>query len=331
VAVRFRKIQEEPSWIEEAEASRGAVASRARELSRAAEERYLETGRHSYAVVANILGTVAHYVEAEGVAGPGNTMMAPGALYIARKLITGDMTIDQAASIVERVERRAWKLYTVLAGEKAAEVVVPRDASRDLQIGLWVDDVSSYRRSRLGGRSYALVILFGFPYDVHRYTPPEVEPVVFIFECDRPETKCVPTEAYARVHYNVYRYSLEGLDRVRVVFFAIGHTPKVVGAAPEAEGRPGILREAVDRLWLELGDWITRLAPTDTVSLASVDPSRAYLAYRVNLPPGSASPWVSKVYPYDRLEWTSAITIGPWTYYEIKRKREKRGLAPGPN
>lgn len=278
-----------------------ATVRRLNEVIAEVKQRVLEAGargdskaeRYSYVLLWYILDDVKSELLKRGVISPLNTFILPGALYIAKSLIDGTITVDEAAAVVQSVRARVKKFVRVLAYEKNLELLLPENVEANtLKIFAWVDYVG---KDRGGDDMYVLTLYFSFPFDIHRKDMrSEYEPVSFLFV--KRGKEYVPIRAFARVHYNIYAYDIEKQERVRVLFTKHGHTPVVLdaSASPVDSGFPKVV---LDLVWVRLGSFITRVSGVRSVKLKELRENAHLYTYH-RLEKSKNNPFVSKVHPY---------------------------------
>lgn len=255
------------------------------------EERWEEV--YNYLMVRSIVKDVKHELSRRGEVSPLTSFILPGAIYIAKALAEGAMTVDGAAAVVRSVRSRVRKFLKILAYEKNLELLVPTDVDvRSLEVYGWVDHAG---KDKEGNDQFVLTLYFSFPFDIHRYDGrTEYEPVSFLFV--KRGDRYVPVKAFARVHYDIYSYDIEGVDKVRILFARYGHTPIVL------DGRATPLSTAsaktlLDKLWIRVGPWITEALGIRSVELKTLKENvHLYTSYK--LKSSESNPFLSKVHPY---------------------------------
>lgn len=283
------------------QAERYKVLKRISELIAEIGERIVEIGQtekrrfdhiYNYILLRSILSELKYELGKKGVVTTANSFILPGALYIAKKLISGEMTVDEAARVIGSVRWRVRKLVRNLAYEKDMELVIPKNVSTStVEVYGWVDHVG---KDSEGNNLFMLTLYFRFPFDIHEYDKcSEYEPISFLFveKGGRYELKKV----FARVHYDIYSYDVDRVQRLRVLFTRFGHTPIVL----DAEASPLKLspKSLVDKAWIAVGGFITNIGGTKVVKLADLK-ERAHLFVMPKLRKTTNNPFVHKIHPY---------------------------------
>lgn len=251
---------------------------------------------YNYVVLKCILQDVYRCIVEGGGVDAKSTYILPGAIWLARALVEGRLSIDQAASHIGGVRFLARRLLRTLVYGRNLTLIIPSNLSpSDIKVYIWVDKVG-YDRN--GNPLYTLTMYFSFPFDISELDRrTEFEPVVFLFA--RRGRDYTPLKAYARVHYDLYVYDVHGLSEIRILFLRFGHTPKILHARRVArvteDGNP--VKEFLDRVWLWLGELLTRLTGVRRVHLAS-EPGRVHVHLSYRLPRSKSNPFATPVHPY---------------------------------
>lgn len=146
---------------------------------------------------------------------------------------------------------QAERLLDVLATNYSMEVALPRnvDPLRDFELVVWPDPLND-------PRLYGLLLLAGFTFSFYRRDgKSEYEPLEFVFLKEGNSYR--PLFAYARVHYDLCEYNIQGVERIRVIYTFHGHTPYIDGVGYVRLRCPKVKRSSVhtgrkywDRMWL---------------------------------------------------------------------------------
>lgn len=258
------------------------------------EELGIHDEAYNYLVVKNILTDVRQYVERDVKVKSKNTYMMPGALWIAKSLITGNIDLDIAAYDIKAVRYLATRMFRMLVYEKDLTFLIPSNLrTSDIKVYLWVDKVG-YDRN--GNPLFMLTMYFSFPFDIHEFDKrSEYEPISILFA--KKGGRYVPVKAYARVHYDIYVYDLEKLDKLTILFMRSGHTPKILGSSATRVSSSNVVKEALDRLWLAVGDAVTRIAGVSEVKIRD-DPKKIRVYVTHKLPRSVSNVFETAVHPY---------------------------------
>lgn len=248
---------------------------------------------YNYVLLWNILYDIKTELIAKGVVSPMSSYILPGSIYIAKALVDGVMDVDAAASVIGSVRRRVKKFIRTLAYDKNLELLIPENVGiSSLKIFAWVDYVG---KSREGNELYVLTLYFSFPFDIHKGDGrSEYEPVSFLFE--KKGDRYVPIRVFARVHYSIYAYDIENMDKVRVLFTKHGHTPVVIGARATPLD-PLSPKHIADKLWIGVGTGLTMLMGVRSVELKKLRENAHVFTYH-KLERSVMNPFLTKVHPY---------------------------------
>ena len=222
------------------------------------------------------------------------TYILPGALWIVKSLLKGRLTIDTAAMYIDKIRFLTRKMLRELIFNRNLELVIPSNLSlRDIKIYAWVDKVGC---DQDGNPLYILTMYFSFPFDINELDRrSEYEPVSFLFV--KKNGKFVPLKAYARVHYDIYVYDVEKMKNIKILFMRFGHTPKIKVSEVARITTGNIPKEILDKLWLIIGEFITKLSGTKTIRLRDARKNlHVYVKYK--LPKTIVNPFTSPIHPY---------------------------------
>lgn len=249
---------------------------------------------YNYALVRNLLTDVREYVEKGVKVDTRSTYIMPGALWIVKSLINNRINLDMAAYEMGAVRYLARKMFRTLVYEKNLTLLIPSNLrASDVKAYLWPDKVGYDSE---GNPLYMLTMYFSFPFDISELDKKsEYEPIAVLFV--RKGNKFIPLKAYARVHYDIYVYDLEETNDLTVLFMRYGHTPKVLGSGTVRVSGSNIVKEGLDRLWLALGDALTRLSGVNRVRIRD-DPTKIHVYVRYKLPSSVNNVFDSAVHPY---------------------------------
>jgi len=226
------------------------------------------------------------------------TYIFPGALWIAKRILYSKenpgKAVDWAMIKIMQVRHLATSLFRSLVKNYNLEFIIPSNVDiREVRVYLWADRVGLTEDLE---PLYVLTMYVSFPFDISRVDlKSEYEPVSFLFK--KVGRKFVLLKAFSRVHYTLYAYDTENLDRISVYFLRYGHTPKIVGAKCNVVSDGSLMKEFLDRLWLKLGDYLTRLLGIKVVKLSEQKKKlHVYVSYK--LPKSLNNPFETNVHPY---------------------------------
>ncbi|MGC9209810.1 MAG: hypothetical protein ACP5FT_00845 [Acidilobus sp.] len=156
----------------------------------------------------------------------------------------------ESRGLLTEARAAAERLLRVLADEYRMELALPRnvDPLRDFELVVWPEPLKE--------PFYGLLLLARFPFSIYRGDGrAEYEPLEIVF-LNKDGTER-PIYAYARVHYDLCEYNLQGLRRLRVLYLFHGHTPYIDGTGfirlkcPKVKYRSvHVGRKYWDRIWL---------------------------------------------------------------------------------
>jgi len=266
----------------------------AEEKERQLLEKGLKYEAYNYTVLKHLLRDVREYVKRGVKVNSKNTYILPGAIWLAKSLLSGRMTVDEAASNIGAVRYLATKLFRKLVYEKNLTLLIPSNLKpSDVNVYLWVDKVG-YDRD--GNPMYMLTMYFSFPFDISELDRrSEYEPVSVLFV--KRGNDYVPVKAYARVHYDIYVYDLEKLDNMEILFMRFGHTPKVLTNEVARVSSSNVLKELLDKAWLVIGDFVTRISGVNRIRIKDEkEKIHVYISYR--LPETKNNVFDAAIHPY---------------------------------
>jgi len=248
----------------------------------------------NYRVLKYILHDVKERIKQGGEVNTRNSYILPGAVWIAKSLAEGRITIEEAADVIGATRYLSVKLFRTLTQEKNLTLVIPSNLSpKDVNVYLWTDKVGYDRE---GNPLYILTMYFSFPFDISELDRrSEYEPVSVLFV--KKGGKFVPLKAYARVHYDVYVYDLENLENMEILFLRYGHTPKVVGKEVVRASSSNVLKEVLDKAWLVIGDFITHLTGVNRVRIKD-EKDKVHVFITHKLPKTVNDVFKSAIHPY---------------------------------
>ena len=250
--------------------------------------------RYNYVILKSLLRDVLKYVLAKRRICVKSTYILPGALWIAKSLLRGRLTVDEAASYIGRVRHLARKLMRELAYGKNLELIIPSNLSpEDVKVYAWADKVG-YDGD--GNPLYVITMYFSFPFDINELDQrSEYEPVSFLFV--KRGRKYVPVKAYARVHYDLYVYDIENAENVAILFLRYGHTPKILATKVARVATENPPKELADIAWLYIGEALTKLLGTRRISLKG-NKEKIHVYVKYSLPKTVNNPFVAPIHPY---------------------------------
>jgi len=257
-------------------------------------EKGLKYDAYNYRVLKYILYDIRNYVKHNVKVNSKNTYILPGAIWISKSLLSGRITVDDAANIIGGVRYLSTRLFRELVYKKNLTLIIPSNLNpKDVNVYLWTDKVG-YDRD--GNPLYMLTMYFSFPFDISELDRrSEYEPVSVLFV--KKGNEYVPIKAYARVHYDIYVYDLEKLDNMEILFMRLGHTPKILGKEAFRASSSNILKEMLDKAWLVIGDFITRLTGVNRIRIKDEkEKIHVYINYR--LPKTKNNVFETAVHPY---------------------------------
>jgi len=249
---------------------------------------------YNYRILKFILHEVGVHI-ANGVkVNPRSTYILPGAIWMVKSLLEGKKSLDEVAGSIGAVRYLSVKLFRKLVEDKNLTLLIPSNLSlKDVNIYLWTDKVGYDSE---GNPMYMLTMYFSFPFDIHELDKrSEYEPVSVLFV--KRGSDYVPVKAYARVHYDLYVYDLENQDTLKIMFMRSGHTPKVMSKEVARVSSSNIIKETLDKAWLVVGEFVTRLFGVRAVKVKEEKESmHVYISYR--LPKTKNNVFSSPVHPY---------------------------------
>jgi len=262
------------------------------------EKQLLEKGlryeAYNYRVLKYILYDIRNYIKRGIKVNSKNTYILPGAIWIAKSLLSGRLTVDDAANAIGGIRYLSTRLFRELVYKKNLTLIIPSNLSpKDVNVYLWTDKVG-YDRD--GNPLYMLTMYFSFPFDISELDRrSEYEPVSVLFV--KKGNEYVPIKAYARVHYDVYVYDLEKLDNMEILFMRFGHTPKILGKEAARVSSSNPFKEVLDKAWLVIGDFVTRISGVNRIRLKDdKEKVHAYISYK--LPKTKNNVFESVIHPY---------------------------------
>lgn len=264
------------------------------ERERLLRDEGLDFEARNYKVLKYILHDVKEHIKQGGVVSTKKTYVLPGAIWIAKSLAEGRITIDEAADAIGATRYLSVKLFRTLTHEKNLTLVIPSNLSpKDVNVYLWTDKVGYDRE---GNPLYMLTMYFSFPFDISEIDRrSEYEPVSVLFV--RKGGKFIPLKAYARVHYDVYVYDLENLENMEVMFLRHGHTPKIVGKEVARASSSNVLKELLDKAWLVIGDFITQVTGVNRVRIKD-EKDKVHVFITHKLPKTKNNVFETAIHPY---------------------------------
>jgi len=280
------------------ERRREPTVARLRALLRKVDAKILQADpsfRYNYVVLRQLLRDVLDHLLEKRKLSTRSTYILPGALWIVKSLLNRKMTVEQAAETIATTRYLARRMFRELVDSKNLELLIPTNLSpKDIKIFTWVDKVGCDEE---GNPLYTLTLYFSFPFDISELDRrSEYEPVSFLFV--KKGNKYIPIKAYVRVHYDLYVYDIENLDTVRILFMRYGHTPKILGAKEIARvSDSNIFKEALDKLWLYIGDAITRVAGVRRLRLKD-ESKKVHVYVNYKLPKTANNPFLTAVHPF---------------------------------
>lgn len=262
-------------------------------LCSAVQSRSCEHSLYNYRMLLQLLQDVRSELIEKGEVSPSTSFVLPGAMYIAKGLTDGFLTVDSAARILGSVRAKVRKFVRILAFEKKLELLIPTNVEvTSMKVYAWVDHVG---KDSEGRDMFVLTLYFSFPFDIHRRDGrSEYEPISFLFV--KNGRKYTPVKAFARVHYDIYVYDVENMDKIRVLFTRYGHTPVVLDARREPLN-PGTPKVLADAVWLTVGSTITKLAGVKSVELRKLK-EKAHVITSYKLEKTHVNPFTAKIHPY---------------------------------
>lgn len=229
----------------------------------------------------------------------------PGGIYLVKKLLKNEITLEDALREVESVHARVSKFIEILDRKYQLQLIVPKNT--EMKVKAWVDYIG---RGENGNRHFALVLMFAFENKNGEIV--EYEPVTFVFEervgkYGRPSYRL--REIYTRIHYDIYSYT-DVKAPIRILFTSQGYTPKILKeeCVPENPSPKMVL----DYLWLEIGEWITKINGVSKKDL--VPDLMGRIMVTPVLPRSLKNPFKTPIHPYfypvplDRRDLASAAS-----------------------
>jgi hypothetical protein len=268
-----------------------AVDRRIEELELVGAPRYTV---YNYMVLRRILEDVYAHVSSGRRVNSRTTYILPGAIWVAKSLVEGRLSIGEAATYIDRTRYLARKMFRTLVYEKNLTLVIPSNLSpKEIKVFLWADKVGYDRE---GNPLYMLTMYFSFPFDINELDKrSEYEPVSFLFV--KKNGRYIPLKAYARIHYDLYVYDISELENVEILFMRLGHTPKILSSEVGRISSGNMLKELLDKAWIVIGDFITRLTGTYKLRIRdSPEDIHVYVNYK--LPPTINNPFKAPIHPY---------------------------------
>jgi hypothetical protein len=250
---------------------------------------------HGYVMLAEIFDRVLKSLKKNGYVNSKNSFVMPGGLWIAKRVMDGKMSIDDAAEYLNGVYYFAQYLFRMFVNEKELTIIVPDEDVKEIRVNVWIDKDGL----RDGKPAYILTMLFAFPYDISsNMKESEYEPVSVLFIMD--DKTFIPLEAYTRVHYDLYKYTIMNAEKLKILFTRLGHTPKILNIKPEPQN-PNKIKKYLDKTWLIIGDALTRMTGVKEINLKNFE------KYRIKvtpvLPLTVKNPFITQLYPYFRRDY----------------------------